>query len=80
MINPGYIVIAVIAIALALSWHHRRHGESPGPEEGWTRTEEVFRDPSTDRIMRVWVDPKDGSRHYVPEPQSPAGAGDVEST
>lgn len=26
------------------------------------------RDPSTRAIMRVWIDPADLSRHYVPEP------------
>jgi hypothetical protein len=30
-------------------------------------TKERFIDPSTQRIMRVWVDPADQSRHYVPE-------------
>ena len=52
---------------MAVSLGLRRHGESPNPQLGWDPTEEVFRDPSTDRIMRVWVDRKDGSRHYVPE-------------
>jgi uncharacterized protein DUF1707 len=37
----------------------------PGP--GWTPTAERFRDPSTKKIMRVWIDPADGSRHYVPD-------------
>ncbi|HYT29886.1 MAG TPA: hypothetical protein VEN82_03850 [Actinomycetota bacterium] len=36
-------------------------------ESGWRATDEVFRDPSTERVMRVCVDPADGSRHYVPE-------------
>jgi hypothetical protein len=30
-------------------------------------TDERFRDPSTRAIMRVWIDPADQSRHYVPE-------------
>ena len=65
--NPGFIVVVVIAIALVISWNVRRHGESWRPEQHWSRTDEVFRDPSTSRVMRVWVDPSDGSRHYVPE-------------
>jgi len=32
-------------------------------------TDERFRDPTTRAIMRVWVDPADLSRHYVPEPE-----------
>jgi hypothetical protein len=43
----------------------RRHGESDAPKAHWHATDEVFRDPSTGRVMRVWVDPSDGSRHYV---------------
>jgi len=66
-VNPGFIVVVVIAIALVISWNVRRHGESQRPEQHWSRTDEVFRDPSTSRLMRVWVDPSDGSRHYVPE-------------
>ncbi len=34
---------------------------------GWLPTQERFRDPTTGKIMRVWVDPADQSRHYVPE-------------
>ena len=45
----------------------RRHGEAPGVEPHWQPTSEVFRDPSTDRLMRVWTDPTDGSRHYIAE-------------
>lgn len=44
-----------------------RHGESSVPAAGWQRTDETFRDPSSNRIMRVWLDPVDGSRHYVPD-------------
>lgn len=43
------------------------HGDASAPEAGWVPTPERFRDPSTGRIMRVWVDPADGSRHYVPD-------------
>jgi hypothetical protein len=31
-------------------------------------TKERFIDPSTQRVMRVWVDPGDHTRHYVAEP------------
>jgi hypothetical protein len=64
---PYLIAIVVIAVLVAVSIGVRRHGESDDPQLGWTPTEEVFRDPSTDRVMRVWIDPKDGSRHHVPE-------------
>ena len=43
------------------------HAESASPAPGWVRTTERFRDPSSGVIMRVWVDPADDSRHYVPD-------------
>jgi len=46
----------------------RRHGEVERPGPGWVPTSERFRDPSSSLIMRVWIDPADDSRHYVPEP------------
>jgi hypothetical protein len=50
------------------SWLRRRgHGESEEAQPGWRPTPERFRDPTTDRIMRVWIDPADGRRHYVAE-------------
>jgi hypothetical protein len=46
----------------------RRHGQHMEPGAGWVPTPERFRDPSTRAITRVWIDPADLSRHYVPEP------------
>jgi hypothetical protein len=37
------------------------------PAARWERTDEVITDPFTDQAIRVWIDPEDGSRHYVPE-------------
>ena len=45
----------------------RGHAHADQPAAGWIPTNERFRDPSTRTIMRVWVDPTDHSRHYVPE-------------
>ena len=45
----------------------RRHAQAATPGPGWMPTPERFRDPSTKKIMRVWIDPADGSRHYVPD-------------
>jgi DUF1707 SHOCT-like domain len=45
----------------------RRHGQAATPGAGWLPTQERFRDPTTGKIMRVWIDPADQSRHYVPE-------------
>ncbi|HEX3622538.1 MAG TPA: hypothetical protein VHT97_09500 [Acidimicrobiales bacterium] len=62
------VVLAGVAVVAVVGWMNlRRHGEASVPAGNWTRTDEVFRDPSSDRIMRVWLDPSDGTRHYVPE-------------
>ncbi len=45
----------------------RGHAQAATPGAGWVPTDERFRDPTTRVIMRVWVDPSDQSRHYVPE-------------
>ncbi len=45
----------------------RRHAQAAAPGPGWMPTPERFRDPSTKKIMRVWIDPADGTRHYVPD-------------
>ncbi len=62
-----WVALASIVLLIAINIGVRRYGERPDPQVGWQPTDEVFKDPSTDRLMRVWVDPKDGSRHYVPE-------------
>ena len=61
-----YVVVGLaVLVAIVMSFFVRRHGESELPAEGWQRTDEVFVDPTTDRRMRVWIDPVDGSRHYI---------------
>jgi len=45
----------------------RGHAEAAAPGEGWVPTDERFRDPTTRVVMRVWIDPADLSRHYVPD-------------
>ena len=44
-----------------------RHAQTRKPEPGWGPTAERFRDPSSGVIMRVWINPADESRHYVPD-------------
>ena len=62
------ILVAVLVVAIVGYVGLHRHGESAVAAGDWDRTDEVFRDPSTGRVMRVWLDPVDGTRHYVPEP------------
>lgn len=56
---------------LGRSRPRRRHAEAAEPRPGWVPTSERFRDPSSGTIMRVWTDPADGSRHYVPDDSVP---------
>lgn len=65
----GIVVGLAVVVAIVMSFFVRRHAESPLPAGDWQRTEEIFIDPTTRRRMRVWIDPADGSRHYVAEPE-----------
>jgi hypothetical protein len=60
------IIIVVLVGCVIYSFVIRRHGESDRPGADWQQTDELFNDPSTNRVMRVWLDQK-GERHYVPE-------------
>jgi hypothetical protein len=44
----------------------RGHGDASTPGADWVPTSERFRDPRTNRVMRVWEDSA-GARHYVPD-------------
>ena len=48
----------------------RGHAQAAEPLAGWIPTDERFRDPTTRAVMRVWIDPADQGRHYVPEPDA----------
>ncbi len=67
----GVFVLAVVAGFVLASLFVRRHREANRPGPGWQRTEEVFNDPSTNRVMRVWLDDS-GERRYVRERDRPA--------
>ena len=73
MVIAVIVVVALVAL-FVVSLFLKRHGEAVVPAGGWQRSDEVFVDPTTGRRMRVWVDPMDGSRHYVPEGQQPGAA------
>ncbi|MGB8195445.1 MAG: hypothetical protein WCF25_00355 [Acidimicrobiales bacterium] len=60
------IILVVLIVCGVFSIILRRHGESDRPKADWRQTEEIFNDPSTNRVMRVWLDAA-GERHYVPE-------------
>lgn len=67
----GIVVAGVVLGFVIASFFVRRHRESNRPGPGWRRTDEVFNDPSTNRLMRVWLD-ESGERRYVREADRPA--------
>jgi hypothetical protein len=48
----------------------RGHAHADQPAAGWIPTDERFRDPTSRAVMRVWIDPADQTRHYIPEPDT----------
>ncbi len=60
----GAIVI-VFAIAGYFIWDRRYHGEAEG---AFKPTGEIFRDPTSGKMTRVYEDPKTGRRQYREEP------------
>jgi hypothetical protein len=48
----------------------RGHAHADKPAASWIPTDERFRDPTSRAVMRVWIDPADQSRHYIPEPDA----------
>jgi hypothetical protein len=58
------ILVALILIALYELYDRRYHGR---PASGLRPTSEVFRDPGTGKLMRVYEDPRTGTREYRSE-------------
>jgi hypothetical protein len=69
-VNVGAdLVIGVIVIVFAIVgyfvWDRRYHGEDKG---AFKPTAEVFRDPTSGKMTRVYEDPSTGKRQYREEP------------
>ena len=63
------IVVVILAVAVwgYFTWDRRYHGAAGSPER-FQRTGETFRDPTTQRMMRVYSDAATGERQYREEP------------
>lgn len=69
----GLPMLDATASSTRPSRRRRAEGEPVRPQ--WVATDEVFRDPSSGRVIRVWVDPIDGTRHYAQSlPRGPSSA------
>jgi len=58
------IPVAVVLVALYAIYDRRYHGTSAKMLQP---TAEVFRDPATGKLMRVYEDPRTGAREYLSE-------------
>jgi len=61
----GAVVILVFAVIGYFVWDQRYRGRGG---RGFKPTGEVFRDPTSGRMTRVYEDPATGQRQYREEP------------
>jgi hypothetical protein len=62
----GWVAIQAAIVVVALIAERGRYRPAFTATEGWVRTEERFRDPSTGQWMTVEFNPRTGERRYVP--------------
>lgn len=65
----GYLVFQAAVIAGAITVSRRRRFKrlrrlTTPPPEGFVKTEEIFIDPTTNVMQRVWYHPQTGERYY----------------
>lgn len=67
----SYLIVAVVVLVVAVVgysvWDRRRY--RGGGQGNFKPTNEVFHDPATGKLTRVWEDPSTGRREYREEPQ-----------
>jgi len=66
----GLLVVAGVGYLL---WDRHRYRGAAGRPEAFRPTPEVFRDPASGRLTRVYEDPATGRRQYREEGGPPAG-------
>lgn len=66
---PPQLIITAVVIVFAIAgyfiWDRRYRGEKEG---NFKPTNEVFKDPTTGKLTRVYEDPATGRRQYKEEP------------
>ncbi|MDH4333832.1 MAG: hypothetical protein OEW24_00965 [Chloroflexota bacterium] len=67
--DDGLVLMAIGAIVVLIALFERaRYGREErsiaASASSMRRTDEVFTDPTSGDVMRVWVDPKTGTRDY----------------
>ena len=61
----GLALVVVFAISGYFIWDRRYRGQKEGI---FKPTAEVFKDPTTGKLTRVYEDPQTGKRQYKEEP------------
>lgn len=61
----GVVVVIVFAVIGYFIWDRRYRGDAAG---SFKATGEVFRDPTSGKLTRVYEDPTTGKRQYRDEP------------
>jgi len=60
----GLVVVAIFAVVGYFIWDRRYRGQQAG---SFRPTAEVFKDPTTGKMTRVYEDPATGQRQYREE-------------
>jgi hypothetical protein len=79
LLGAGAMILAIVQRGRYRSEVAEKIGLDPGPgggESGWLEpgfqpTGELFTDPASGRVMRVWVEPVSGQRRYRAEGDNP---------
>ena len=61
----GVVIVLLFAVIGYFIWDRRYRGDQSG---AFKPTGEVFRDPTSGKMTRVYEDPSTGRRHYREEP------------
>ncbi|HKC20039.1 MAG TPA: hypothetical protein VKE27_10450 [Candidatus Dormibacteraeota bacterium] len=61
----GLVIVIAIAVVGYFIWDRRYRGDQAG---AFQRTGEVFKDPTSGKMTRVYEDPSTGRRQYRDEP------------
>jgi len=61
--------VGAIILGVAAAYEHGRYRASVQASDTgrYQRTDEVFTDPTTGQLTRVWYDPASGARDYRPD-------------
>jgi len=61
------VAVVVVGAAAALFGWDRYRSNRKAESESSQPTSEVFTDPASGKLMRVWYDPTTGEREYRPD-------------